>query len=116
MSLKYDNCIEGRAYFSRAGPGPGHIIHFAGQARFAPPQIKSVGLGTNFRPVRGPNLYNNDLKRLHSSRIYIAFDTYRDTSMKNVERILRGEGLQLQAISETQLAKTVEEVLAAILQ
>ena len=36
--------------------------------------------------------------------------------MKNVERILRGEGLQLQAISETQLAKTLEEVLAAILQ
>ena len=43
----------------------------------------------------------------HSSQIDIVFDTYRDISIKNVERTLRGDdqGLQQQNISETQLAK-----------
>ena len=43
----------------------------------------------------------------HSSQIDIVFDTYRDMSIKNVERTLRGDdqGLQQQNISETQLAK-----------
>ena len=43
----------------------------------------------------------------HSSRIDIVFDTYRDMSIENVERTLRGndQGLQLQNISETKLAK-----------
>ena len=42
-----------------------------------------------------------------SSRIDIVFDTYRDMSIKNVERTLQldDRGLQLQNISETQLVK-----------
>ena len=43
----------------------------------------------------------------HSSRIDIVLDTYRNMSINNVERTLRvdDQGLQLQNISETQLAK-----------
>ena len=42
-----------------------------------------------------------------SSRIDVVFDTYRETSIKNIERTLRGEeeGLQLQNISEAQMVK-----------
>ena len=51
----------------------------------------------------------------HSSRIDIVFDTYRDMSVKNVERTLRGDdqGLQqlLQNISETQLVKQWKKFL-----
>ena len=49
----------------------------------------------------------------HSSQIDIVFDTYRDMSIKNVERTLRGDdqGLQLQNISETQLVKQLKKFL-----
>ena len=42
-----------------------------------------------------------------SSRIDVVFDTYRETSIKNIKRTQRGEeeGLQLQNISETQMVK-----------
>ena len=44
----------------------------------------------------------------HSSRNDIVFGTYRDMSIKNVERNLRGDdqGLQLQNISEQQLRQS----------
>ena len=49
----------------------------------------------------------------HSSRIDIVFDTYRDMSIKNVERTLQldDRGLQLQNISETQLVKQWKKFL-----
>ena len=49
----------------------------------------------------------------HSSRIDIVFDTYRDMSIKDVEQTLRGDdqGIQLQNISETQLAKQWKKFL-----
>ena len=49
----------------------------------------------------------------HSSRIDIVFDTYRDMSIENVERTLRGndQGLHLQNISETKLAKQWKKFL-----
>ena len=48
---------------------------------------------------------------IHSSRIDIVFDTYIDMSIKNVERTLRGDDLQLQNISETQLVKQWKKCL-----
>ena len=39
LGLNYDNCVAGRAYFLRAGPGPGLIIQFASRARAGSAQL-----------------------------------------------------------------------------
>ena len=73
MGFKYDNCVAGRAgpghtFAGRAGPGPHNSVCGPGPGRFcktaagpdrawASNHICGSGLGLNFRPMQGPNMF-----------------------------------------------------------
>ena len=80
-------------------------------------QKLSVGGGqTTFAMVASSLLTKVLHEGSQSNRIDVVFDTYRDMSIKNAERTMRGEvaGVQLSHISSTQLVKQWRKFLSEV--
>ncbi|KAK3730477.1 hypothetical protein QZH41_014705 [Actinostola sp. cb2023] len=80
-------------------------------------QKLSIGGGqTTFAMVASSLLTNVLHEGFQSNRIDVVFDTYRDVSIKNAERTMRGEvaGVQLSDISATQLVKQWRKFLSEV--
>ncbi|KAK3747382.1 hypothetical protein QZH41_002637 [Actinostola sp. cb2023] len=80
-------------------------------------QKLSIGGGqTTFAMVASSLLTNVLHEGFQSNRIDVVFDTYRDVSIKNAERTMRGEvaGVHLSDISATQLVKQWRKFLSEV--